>query len=108
MSNGGKKDAIGDPEKPRLSFLPKEAVWEIGKAFSYGEIHYGANNWKNGLKVTYLIDAALRHIFQFLDGENLDSKSKCHHLGSAIANLCMAIWMLARKPELDDRDNKQK
>lgn len=99
----GSKDAIGDLSKPRMSFIPKEALWEAGKALAYGEKYYGANNWKKGIKVTHSLDAAVRHIYQFIDGETLDTKSKCHHLGSAIVNISMALWTSIHKPELDDR-----
>lgn len=104
---GGKKDAIGDPNKPRLSLIPKEALWALGGALTYGEKHYGAHNWRKGLKVSHLIDAALRHINEFNTGENIDEKSQNHHLGNAMAGLAMAIWMLEHKPELDDRFKKE-
>lgn len=99
----GKKDAIGDIEKPRLSLIPKEALWALGRALTYGEMHYGTHNWRNGIKISYLIDGALRHIHQFNDGEDIDEKSKNIHLGNAMANLAMAIQLLKDHPELDDR-----
>lgn len=103
----GKKDAIGDPNKPRLSLIPKEALWALGGALTYGETHYGTHNWRNGLKVSYLIDAAMRHINEFNDGEDIDQKSQNHHLGNAMANLSMVLWMLENKKELDDRWTKK-
>lgn len=104
--SGGKKDAIGDPNKPRLSLIPKEALWALGGALTYGEKHYGTHNWKKGLPISVLLDAALRHINEFNTGENIDEKSKNHHLGNAMANLSMAIWTLEHKPEMDDRWTK--
>lgn len=103
----GKKDAIGDDEKPRLSLIPRVALWAMGKALSYGEKHYGSHNFRGGIKVTYLLDAALRHIMQYLDGEDFDEKSKCHHLGSAMANLAMALQVVQDNKELDDRFKKE-
>mgnify|MGYP003392956025 CR=1 FL=1 len=102
----GNKDAIGDMNKPRLSLIPKEALWALGKALTYGEMHYGTHNWRNGLKISYLIDGALRHIHQFNDGEDIDEKSKNKHLGNAMANLAMAIQLLEDRPDLDDRFKK--
>lgn len=102
----GKKDAIGDMNKPRLSLIPKEALWALGKALTYGEMHYGTHNWRNGLKISHLIDAALRHINEFNAGEDIDAKSQNHHLGNAMANLAFAIQLLQDKPEFDDRYKK--
>lgn len=99
----GKKDAIGDPQKPRLSLIPKKALWALGKALTYGETHYGAHNWRDGIKLSYLLDAALRHINEFNDGDDIDEKSGNHHLGNAMANLAMAIETYYNKPEFDDR-----
>lgn len=110
MSNnksGGIKEAIGKHmEKPRLSLIPKEILWEMGKAFGHGEFKYGTNNYKLGIPITYSLDGAMRHIQQFLDGENFDSETKVHHLGAAATNLAMAVWMYYNKPELDDRFKK--
>lgn len=102
----GKKDALNNPNKPTLSLIPKEALFEVGKALNYGAGHYGAHNWRKGLPVSVLLDAALRHIVQFADGEKYDQESKSHHLASAIANLSFAIWTEQHKPEMDDRWRK--
>lgn len=75
---------------------------------TYGESTKGRDQWKLGIETSYLIDAAFRHLLQFMDGEDLDSDSKCSHLGSAMANLSFAIWMLKHRPDLDDRWNKKK
>lgn len=101
--SGGKKDAIGDMSKPRLSLIPKEALWSMGQAFTYGEKHYGSHNWRLGLGITYLLDGALRHINEFNNGEDIDVKSQNHHLGNAMANLAMAISTFYNNPSLDDR-----
>lgn len=102
----GKKDAIGDLNKPRLSLIPQKALWALGGALTYGEKHYGTHNWRSGIKVSYLLDAALRHINEFNAGENIDQKSQNHHLGNAMANLAMAIELSETNPELDDRYKK--
>lgn len=99
----GKKDAIGDSSKPRLSLIPKEALWAMGGALTYGEKHYGAHNWRKGIKISILLDAAMRHINEFNAGENIDEKSQNHHLGNAMANLAMAITLQQTMPEMDDR-----
>lgn len=99
----GKKDAINDPNKPRLSLIPKEAIWSMANALTWGAKNYGANNFKKGIKISYLLDGALRHINEFNAGENIDARSDNNHLGNAMANLAIALYMFENKPEYDDR-----
>lgn len=103
----GKKDALNDPTKPRLSLIPKSALWALGGALTYGEKHYGTHNWRKGIPVSVLLDAAMRHIVQFANGEDIDEKSQNHHLGNAMANLAMAVEMTNIKPNMDDRHEKK-
>lgn len=93
-------------EKPALAYIPKAALWAEGQAFAYGEQKYGSWNYKHGIKVSRTCAAAMRHIVQFLDGENIDKESKAHHLGAARANLAMALDALENRPEFDDRFKK--
>jgi hypothetical protein len=95
-----------DQGKPEVAIIPPIAILEEAKAFTYGKKKYGKWNFKKGLEVTRLISAAMRHILQFLGGEDIDKESEAHHLGCARANLAMALDMMERKPELDDRYRK--
>ncbi len=92
-----------DSEKPSLAYIPKEAMWEMSKAFSAGKTKYGPWNYKSGLELTRTLSASLRHIYQFLDGEDFDSETQSLHLGNAMANLAMAIDTYYNNKQLDDR-----
>lgn len=92
-----------DAKKPPISIVPREFVEATAKAFAYGAGKYGRDNFKKGIEVTRTIDAALRHIFAFLDGEELDPESLEGHLSHASASLAMTIYNLKHHPELDDR-----
>lgn len=92
-----------DSEKPPLAYIPKAALWAEGEAFKYGAKKYDSWNYKNGLALSRSLSAALRHILQFLDGENDDRESGVSHLGCARANLGMALDTLENHPEMDDR-----
>jgi len=96
----GRKD---DQSKPVLAYIPKAALWAEGQAFAFGAKKYESWNYKNGIAVVRTISAALRHIFQFLSGEDIDSESGVHHLGCARANIAMALDTLENHPEFDDR-----
>lgn len=95
-----------DSNKPPLAYIPIAALWAEGEAFAYGAKKYDAWNYKNGIAVTRTLSAAMRHIGQFLEGEDNDKESGAHHLGSARANLAMALHTLANHPNLDDRFKK--
>lgn len=97
-----------DQEKPTLAFIPKAALYAEGQAFAFGAKKYDSWNYKHGIKVSRTLSAALRHIMQFLDGEDNDQESGAHHLGCARANLAMALDTLANHPEMDDRFKEKK
>lgn len=66
-------------------------------------IKTGAHNWRNGLSSSRVLDAALRHIASFNDGEDVDPESGVSHLAHAACNLMFALRMLKDRPDLDDR-----
>ena len=100
MVSKGKKF---DKDKPTLAYIPLEALWEEGKAFKAGAEKYDPWNYKNGIDVTRTVSAAIRHIYRFLDGQNIDEETGAHHLGCARAGLAMALDTLKYHPEKDDR-----
>lgn len=101
MEQKGKKF---DSDKPDLSLIPKDPLWELARVLMAGEKKYGRWNWKNGLEVERLTAAAMRHITQFNDGETNDEETQTCHLMNACANLFFAYWMLKNKPEFDNRN----
>jgi hypothetical protein len=95
-----------DQDKPDLSLIPKEPLWELARVLMAGEKKYGRDNWRNGIDINRLTAAAMRHITQFNEGENVDDETKTNHLMNATANLFFAFWMLNNKPKHDNRGNK--
>lgn len=95
-------------DKPRLSLIPREALYAMGTGFNYGIKKHGIHRFKTSqITTTELCDSAVRHIFQFIDGEDFDGESKVFHLGAAMSNLAMATWVYYNKPKQDDRFCKQ-
>lgn len=79
--NTGRKDDSG---KNRLDLLPPHALWEIGRALTFGAQEYGDNNWRKVKNPRDRYTAALlRHVFAWMMGERNDSKSGLHHLAHA-------------------------
>jgi hypothetical protein len=100
MDNKAKKN---DQNKPPISLIPSNAIEEEAKAFGFGANKYGKHNYRNGLEYTRLIDASMRHILAFSDGEDLDPESGLNHLAHARACLGMLLFNTKYKPEMDDR-----
>lgn len=95
--------------KPRMSLLPLGPLKAVAMTYNYGEIKYDTHNWTKGIPFSELLDAALRHISDFAEGENLDKESNLHHLAHAIFCLLAILWfMLRNKKKLDDRVIKDK
>ena len=110
MSDHPKKGNKNDSnylEKPPLDLLTLEFLEGSAKALGFGAQKYGRFNFKGGIDHSRLIAAALRHINQYNNGENLDSESGLSHLCHAAASLNMLMWMVAHRPELDDRYKRE-
>lgn len=92
-----------DQQKPDLTDIPMDAMFEMGKAFTYGQKKYGKNNYRNGMEASRQLAAAIRHIYQHLDGETFDKESGAMHLGHALASIAMAVYTIKNLPHLDNR-----
>lgn len=97
-----------DTGKPKLSYVPQLALWEVGKSFSYGAAKYAEFNYSKGMEYTRLTDAALRHINQALRGEDIDEESQCYHISNAIASLMMLLDNQVNNTIIDNRNKNYK
>lgn len=109
--NGDKtmqKGTKNDDGKPRMDLL--SGIWLAGvaKVMGFGAAKYDAHNWRKGIATSRLLGAALRHIFAYLDGEDLDPESGVSHLYHASCCLMFASEMKVTRPDLDDRYKKGK
>lgn len=103
MNTKKTKALKNDSGKPKISLIPKEALWGMAQALTYGANKYGQYNFKAGITYTRLADAAYRHLSAFMDGENIDEESGNNHLYHALASIAMLAYMDANKPDMDDR-----
>jgi hypothetical protein len=99
VENGNKFDS----GKPPISLIPGAAIMQTATVLGYGAKKYDAHNFKGGIKYSRLLDAALRHIIAWSEGQDLDEESKHSHLAHASATIAMLIWMAENRPDLDDR-----
>jgi len=99
MASGVKNDK----GKPPLGLIDRRVMEEVSWVLDFGARKYGRDNWRGGFIYSRLYDAALRHIFAFIDGENLDPESGLPHIAHSICMLMFLLSMICERPDLDDR-----
>lgn len=92
-----------DSGKPPMSLLSRTALEEISKVLEFGANKYAADNWRKGFKWRRTLDAAMRHLTAFMDGEDVDPESGLSHLAHLGCNIMFLLEFQKTHPELDDR-----
>ena len=92
-----------DDGKIQLSILPWAPLREVTKVFMFGAKKYGRDNYKGGMEWTRLSDAALRHITDWIDGEDKDPESGLPHLAHAGCCILMLLYYSLKGVGDDDR-----
>lgn len=98
------KSKTSDNGKPPLARLPLKAIRELAMVQRYGKIKYNDDwNWKLGMEVSRHCSCALRHIYDFMDGQTLDKESGRHALAHAAIRLLYVIENMEEGTHIDDR-----
>lgn len=97
-----------DAGKPPMSLIPRSALLAEARVLARGRDKYGAHNWRSGGGMAWsrLIDAAMRHLTAFADGEDIDDGeggSGELHLANARCCLAFLIEYYEKKLGTDDR-----
>ena len=92
-----------DGGKPPLGLISRRALEEEAKVMAYGVSKYGLHNWRKGMDFTRLADAALRHVYAFVDGEDVDEETGLSHLAHARCCLAFLLEYEGKKIGTDDR-----
>lgn len=92
-----------DGGKPPMSLLPYPALVEVAKVLEMGKKKYGAHNWRGGMDWTRFSDACLRHLYAWINGEDLDDESGLTHLAHAACNLMFLLTYEQERLGIDDR-----
>lgn len=95
-----------DAFKPPLGLIPKSALDEEAAVLSFGAEKYETHNWRKGMPWSRMINAALRHLTAFNEGNDFDNESKLHHLAHVRACCAFLIEYMTTHPEFDDRYKK--
>jgi hypothetical protein len=101
------KDGVGSRKWRQLSGLPTRVLWEVGVAMLEGALKYGRHNYRYaGVRATVYTDAALGHITQWLEGEDIDADSHLSHITKAITSLIVLRDGMIEGNFVDDRPMK--
>lgn len=92
-----------DAGKLRLDLVPPEGVTAVADILGIGAKKYAARNWEMGMDWSRPYGAALRHLFAWWNGENLDPDTGRSHLWHAATNLFFLIAYEQWKRGKDDR-----
>lgn len=92
-----------DEGKPRTDLLPTDSLLGVAEILSFGAAKYGDRNWEKGMDWNRLYAAALRHLYAWQLGEDLDPESGKHHLKHATCCLLMLLAYQLRGVGTDDR-----
>lgn len=89
------KDLLG-MKKVRLSLVPPSSIIYQALAMEDGAKKYGPYNWReNAVIASIYVDAAMRHLQSWFDGEENAEDSKKPHLAHALA--CIGIIVDAKE-----------
>src|ERR1043165_4084176 len=85
------KDIIGSDKVP-MGLVPAVTMAYLALGHLEGDLKYGRTNWREaGVRTMIYVDACLRHIEKFKDGEWEDPTTKVPHLANALACLSIII-----------------
>lgn len=91
-----------DSGKPPLSLISRRAQIEEAKVLAFGKAKYDAWNWSKGMKWSRVLDAVLRHLAAYADGEMIDPESGLSHLAHARCGTGFLLDYEESHPELND------
>jgi len=103
------KDIAGSSKLP-FSCVPANVIGEIALGLMEGARKYGRHNYRKlPIKASIYYDAAMRHLTQFWEGEDIDPDSGLNHITKVLS--CLTVlrdamlndkWEDNRPPKLKD------
>lgn len=85
--------------KPRYDLIPLKALRQWAELMERGARHYSARNWEKGIPTSRFAESALRHFFQYMEGDRSE-----RHLAGALFNIGAMIHFEG-DPVWDDINN---
>ena len=92
-----------DAGKPPMGLLSTAALTKIAEVMAFGAQKYSAHQWRSGIEWQRLLDAALRHLLAFNDGQDVDEETGLSHLAHLGCCIMFLLEFEKTHPELDNR-----
>lgn len=97
------KTAVGNT-KPSVTAIPGPAIFHCALGMQNGAFKYGKYNWRESkVPAATYVDAAIRHLLAWNDGEEYAADSGVHHLGHAMASCAILLDALEGGHLIDNR-----
>lgn len=98
------KTTAGSNKPSLLSVIPTTSLLVLGAVMRLGAKKYGAFNFRDSdVPASIYVDAAMRHLMSWWDGEDNDPESGVSHLGHVMACAAIVIEAKALGRLIDDR-----
>src|SRR6201995_4690390 len=98
------KDGIGSTKLP-LHLWPMSATAHGCLALLNGALKYGRANWRGTeVRASVYVAACMRHLGEWLEGQDVDADSGLHPLAHALACLAIILDAEAAGTLIDDRN----
>tara|TARA_R110000803_G_scaffold206848_1_gene274385 strand:+ start:84 stop:395 length:312 start_codon:yes stop_codon:yes gene_type:complete len=91
--------------KPKISMILEatQALEGCAEVLMFGAEKYDRGNWRRGLSHTEICDSLLRHLSQYLSGEDTDKESGLLHVDHVLCNALFLAEMVRTHKNKDDR-----
>ena len=83
--------------KGRYDLISPIGLKRLAAVYEKGCIKYSSRNWEKGIPIGRCLDSAMRHIVEYLGGENAED-----HLAQAAWNLFAAMHFEETREDLQD------
>ncbi len=97
-----KEGAKYDKGKLRWTLMPWDVLEEIVKVYEHGARKYERDNWKKMEDPNRYTDALIRHLAEYLKGNQIDEESgddKLYHLAQVAWNAIAKLWFDLRRQQ---------
>lgn len=102
------KDAIGS-RKAKVSVIPAGVLFDLGNAMVEGMCKYGRHNYRAiGVRSSVYYDAAMGHMMDWWEGQDIDPDSGLSHITKAMASLAVLRDAMLQDMLHDDRPPRSK
>lgn len=101
------KDSVGVRKWRQFATVPQTVIADVGVGMLEGARKYGRHNYRvAGVRASVYVDAAMGHVAQWWEGEDIDADSGLSHITKAICSLVVLRDAMIQGMLTDDRPPK--